>query len=481
MKIIINCRIIIVISVCLFCFSTYGQDKVSGPVYTGNKIPGDINNGINHLKQVYKYIQIYRARHEGNYQDKRGMVLHDMLNNPQPYGFQNNEEVVVALSNPDVQYDDLSFMRINPQRRVASAILASRPNGAPIGSIKPQGTKDVLAYITTYYHKNPPRTGSEQDVANPIGFYLALYDDGTVAKIPYDEATSVYEIIDLNSNKLRLSLAFPDQAGVPYNTLSYEEDWKTYPISVALPISHRALLNGDKIIPDNGVFESLVQLSRLQSFPDRYGIDRQDLWQQFDPAQAEFTLAEAQAGAAKLKLPLQLRAISLDELQKLNAPAIILTNDDKRLVTISALDDSHAIVLDRGLTLIVPREALAKRYDGNALLPETAKQAAQVLAEDSVRAIDLKSLNDEVTQQVKINNRGTAPLTLQIERPISGATSAELSSETVAPGQSATLIVKMKWRDVLKTPMQNVVVTLRTDDPVRPRLPIGFLLRAPKP
>ena len=320
---------------------------------------------------------------------------------------------------------------------------------------------------------------------NPVGFYLVLYDDGKIAKVPYDQAIFFYEVPHPNEAEITLSPVFPAQAGVTYNSLSYEEywtsHWASYTPLLYPPIGTRVSKETQLPLPDNGVFESLVQLSRLQSFPDRYGIDRQDLWQQFDPAQAEFTLVESQAGAAKLKLPLQLRAISLDELQKLNAPAIILTSDDKRLVTISALDESHAIVLDRGLTLIVPREALAKRYDGNALLPETAKQAAQVLAEDSVRAIELKSLNDEVTQQVKINNRGTAPLTLQIERPIPGATSAELSSETVAPGQSATLIVKMKWRDVLKTPMQNVVVTLRTDDPVRPRLPIGFLLRAPKP
>ena len=326
---------------------------------------------------------------------------------------------------------------------------------------------------------------------NARGNYLVLWDDGDVEAVPYDDVLYVIE-----GDKSRV--AFYNQAGVSAaNTASYAEFWTTgqkreggstatIPSSPLYPPDGKPVPQGKKVpIPDNGGPESLVALSRLLSFPSRYGIEREELWKSFDAARDQFTLADVQAGAAKLKLPLELKALSLDELHKLNTPAIFLTSDDKRLVVLSQLDDKQAIVIDRGLTRIVPRDLLAVRYGGQALVAASALAPAalapQVLADDAVRQLSLTSPEQVVTQTVKISNSGAAPLTLQIERPIPGCEKAKLSASAIAPGQSATLSLTLRWRSVLKSPTQNVLVFLATNDPRRPRLPIGFKLALPAP
>ena len=450
---------------------------------TGDKIPGDVQNGVAQLQRTYSFLQKFRALHNGSYPSVDQNLLMEVLHNPLEYGLEDRDAALKAISSPDDRFNDLN-VRMNhssPGRNeslIPTVMHNRRPDGSEIGGVKAKNTHDVLAVVNNYQHDNVNAIMPKRP-SNPVGMSLVLLDDGSIEKVPYDSIFSL--VTNENQEGRTTESVFPNQAGVPWDVLTYTE-YKTLdnPQS-SPPIGTRVSEETQLPLPDNGVFESLVQLSRLQSFPNRYGIDRSELWKQFDPAQAEFTLADVQAGAAKLKLPLELRTVTLDELQKLNAPAIILTSDDKRLVTVSALDESHAIVIDRGMTFIVPRETLAGRYDGKALLPQSAQQPAQVLADDAIRANDLQSLDDEVTQQVQISNTGTQPLTLQIERPIPGVTEANLSADSVAPGQSATLTLKMKWREVLKTPTQNVLVMLDTNDPVRPRLPLGFLLRAPKP
>jgi hypothetical protein len=305
------------------------------------------------------------------------------------------------------------------------------------------------------------------------GYVLVLWDDGQVENIPYDEVLR---------NRIPQGYidAFSGEAGVdPNHCVSYQEYWTQTSSSKNMPYG-KYPANGhslDNIIFDNGGPESLVILSRHLSYPNRYGIERAKIWQMFSPSQEEFTLPEVQTGAQKLGIPLKLRKLSLEELEQLNAPALFLTSDDKRIVTLANLDDKEAIVIDRGLTRMVSRETLAQKYGGEALLPQTADAPSAVAVSDPVRVLTLSNKEDEIKQQVTITNRGKEPLTLQIERPIPGVTSAELSADTVAPGQSATLSLSIKWRDILKGDSQNVFVFLKTNDAVRPRLQLGFKLQ----
>ncbi len=235
------------------------------------------------------------------------------------------------------------------------------------------------------------------------------------------------------------------------------------------------------VVDDNGGPESLVQLSRRVTYPTIYGIDREQLWKQFDPAQPEFTLSDIQAGATKLGLDTRVQKLTLAQLQASGMAAALFLKDDGRIVTLTALDANRAVVIDRGLTRNVERSVLEGRYSGEALVPTKAvAQSAGIVAEDAVRSIQLPSLDAEVPQLFTLRNTGKTPLTLQLEYPLLGVTDSKLSKDTLAPGETATLDLKVKWRSILKAPTQNVLVSLQTNDPIVPRLQLAILLNPPK-
>ncbi len=443
----------------------------------------DPAHGLADLKNIYRYIITYRGRHDGRYPSgkTKPAFYEDIILNYKDYGFANFEEASADLTNPDTPYSTQFSRETDAKSVIPYLILDTRSDGSPVGSPKLPTTKDLLAQTTIYNYLYSQQDKDGQVTLANYGYTLALWDDGRVEKIPYDE------VLHLKQPKGFVD-ALPYEAGVsPERCVTYQEYWEGVARVKALPLNKPPTQGQElsAITPDNGGPESLVAFSRLLSFPSRYGIDREELWKNFDLAQEEFTLADVQAGAAKLKLPLELKTLSLDALQKLQAPAIFLTSDDKQLVVLSQLDDKQAIVIDRGLTRIVPRDLLAVRYGGQALVAASAlapaAPAPQVLADDPVRLLWLTSPEQVVTQTVKISNSGAAPLTLQIERPIPGCEKAELSASAIAPGQSATLSLTLRWRSVLKSPTQNVLVFLATNDPRRPRLPIGFKLALPAP
>ena len=132
------------------------------------------------------------------------------------------------------------------------------------------------------------------------------------------------------------------------------------------------------------------------------------------------------------------------------------------------------------MTQNVERNVLEKRYGGEALVPTKAlTQNAAIVADDAVREVKLPSLNAEVPQQFVLRNTGTTPITLQLEYPLLGVTESKLSKDVIAPGETATLDLKVKWRSILKAPYQNVLVSLQTNDPIVPRLQLAILLTPP--
>jgi hypothetical protein len=223
--------------------------------------------------------------------------------------------------------------------------------------------------------------------------------------------------------------------------------------------------------PDNGGIESLVTLTRLEKQP----FDREQIWDSLGHQVKDFTLDDLQAGAAKLKFPLQKKTISLDELQNLHTPAILHLNSSWPIVAVPAMDDDNAIVCFNGETLIVPTQKLATQYEGEALIPSTVALPLQV--DNPVRTVHFNSDLDDVPQKVTITNTGAKPVSLTLERPICGVTKAELSQSKVAAGQSVTLDLNFEWRDFLRGNKQSTFVMVRTDNPAQPVLQLGFQLQ----
>jgi hypothetical protein len=233
-----------------------------------------------------------------------------------------------------------------------------------------------------------------------------------------------------------------------------------------------------QLIPDNGGPDSLVQLSRRLNTPDQFGISRAAIWSVFDPSQEKFTPADIVAGAQKLGLELKAVKISLSKLEDWNVPALLFLADEGRFVTLTAIDAQQAVIVDRGVTQILRRGTLEEAYSGDAILAATDAESASLRMDDPVQEIQLQSLDETVKREVPIHNIGKAPLHLQLEDPIPGA-AAQLSTTTVAPGETASVHLKLQWRPVLHSPIQNILVNVTADDPARPRLQLAFRLSPP--
>jgi peroxiredoxin Q/BCP len=439
-------------------------------LYTGDRVPGNVTNGVKILKKVYGLLQIYRQRHEGKYPDSPIGALNDVYANPTAYELKDLAGAAALLVNPDNIYDDDSSTRRRSPRAHTTIITDRRPDGTFTGSSRPVATRDLLAYTKTYFHPNNPHYGEKRRQLNPVGFYLVLWDDGSIERIPYDEA--IFVLTGLGESAM-MQRAFPGQAGVPFNSVTYAEyemkngRRKLPPIGFPVPDLE------SEVIPDNGGYESLLWLSRLLNAP----LEREQIWDALGRTEKEFTLNSVQAGAQKLGLNLIGQKLTLAELKKRNAPALLYLQDDARLITLSTLDDKYALIVDRGLTRMVDRSTLAKHYSGEALLFGEVSTQAALRVEDPLREIEVQDPSAEITQSITLSNRGQQDLTLQIEYPIPGVTSTELQSATLAPGARTQLHLKLKWRSVLPGREQTDLITIKTNDPIAPRVQLAFRLR----
>ncbi len=442
----------------------------SAPYDTGGKIPGHPNQGLEDLAQVYGIIKTYRLRHEGKYPSDTAEIIRELARNALQYGFQNLSGADPVFTNPDTRYAD-AYSKTPPEQANQIwiyQVIGKRFDGTPQGGPKPLGTRDVLAQTHIYFHRNIRNLEDQASTINPVGFYLVLWDDGQVDKIPYDQ---LLYAPDARGGYVH---TFPGQAGVGPDILTHDE-YYTRLVGLTTSIRGKPVAVGQsQPTVDNGGPESLISLSRLLAKP----LERERMWEILKPSQAEFSLADLRSDAAKLGLSLHRKKLTLAELTTQGGAAILYLSDANQIVTLATLDDQLAIVYDRGMARIVSREVLTKRSSGEALLPaETANATSRVRVDDALRILDFKSKDEEVTQKVILTNRGQEPLLLEIERPIPGCTQADLSSAVVPASQSATLTLKLKWRTMLPSDTQNIFVTLRTNDPVSPRVQLGFQLK----
>lgn len=172
-------------------------------------------NGIEDLKKIYQYINFYRGNHDGHYPASTSVVLIELTKLPQVKSIKDYREARAAFINPDTRYADSYSMRSDPNNFSPYVILNIRPDGNSIGGPKLPNTRDILAYTDLYVH-NITITKDEKELTVSSGFYLVLWDDGDVDKIPYDLAY-------YTSSGANLTLSFPGQAGVPADTVTFNE------------------------------------------------------------------------------------------------------------------------------------------------------------------------------------------------------------------------------------------------------------------
>ena len=189
---------------------------------TGGKVPGNPANAEEDFMKIYAAIQSYNGQHGSKYptmaQLMKFTVDHQM--------YRTREEAEEAVKkanaifiNPDNKYSDVPSTRKNPSSASDYNIYTQRPDGTPVGN-PPSGKKDVLAMTGLYVHQNIRQFKGERSRSNPVGFYVVLWQDGTIQKIGYDK------ILYVPKGGGDFTTAFPGQAGVPANALTYDEFYR---------------------------------------------------------------------------------------------------------------------------------------------------------------------------------------------------------------------------------------------------------------
>ena len=160
------------------------------------------------LQQIYTYISIYRRTHGGSLPATLGpnSLAADMASAPRRYGLPdqgvgNRAQAIRCFTSSDSQ---LTVYLLHNKR----------PDGALTGTAKQTGTRDVFADTDLYVRNHP------QGVS---GFYLVLWDDGTVGRIPAGEILTVptYDVIgptgatEQARHQGEKQVTFPGQAGLP--------------------------------------------------------------------------------------------------------------------------------------------------------------------------------------------------------------------------------------------------------------------------
>lgn len=187
---------------------------------TGGKVPGNPNNAVSDLQQFYKLIEVYRGR-KGQFPENTHLLWRDIGKEPQAYGFSTLQQARPIFMNPDSRYSDDSLTRKSPNL-VAPYFIGARPDGTPVGGPKLANQRDVLVCTNLYTHRNIRHLPNAHTEENPVGYFVVLWDDGKIEQVPYDQQLYAPD----PANKGRFKLAFPGQAGVPSNALTYDEFYR---------------------------------------------------------------------------------------------------------------------------------------------------------------------------------------------------------------------------------------------------------------
>ncbi len=190
----------------------------SSPNDTKGKILGNLSNGIQDLSCLYKMIRIYRQR-TSKYPADSSKLFEDIYVNSGAYGFKNGAESEQCFLNPDSRFSDSTAGSSN-QYVSLYIIMNKRPDGSIIGGAKISNQRDILAFTNMYVHRNIRYFKGQQNTENPVGSYLVLWDDGQVEQVPY------YKRLFVPLGGGKFSDAFPGQAGVPANALTYDEFYR---------------------------------------------------------------------------------------------------------------------------------------------------------------------------------------------------------------------------------------------------------------
>ena len=214
------------------------SNALAANVYdTKGLVPGDPDEAEIKLKEFGRCVAIFLKAHPDAFKSAKignirlvsiaNLMFPDMVKNMSAYNLPEGLSPFEYFSNPDIKYSPTWGPNLTSGADLSHIVTFSsrllRPDGSLIGSPKPKNTRDVYAYWDVYVHDNFVANAEDmmKSTTNPIGFYLVLWEDGSVARVPFDQIMYAPSASEANS----YSIAFVGQAGVPANSISYVEDY----------------------------------------------------------------------------------------------------------------------------------------------------------------------------------------------------------------------------------------------------------------
>lgn len=182
------------------------------------KVLGNPQNAIDDLQKLYLCMQTFHKIFK-RYPESEIELINHMGTHLPLYGLANQAEVRAITSNPDMIYSWVPYFRQNPKTVIAYTFRNKRFDGQPVGSPRPQGQRDVLASTNLYYFPNTKMDWKniKASTMNPVGFYVVLWDDGQVEKVPFDK------VLQVPKGNNEWTTGFPGQAGLPEGTKTFDE------------------------------------------------------------------------------------------------------------------------------------------------------------------------------------------------------------------------------------------------------------------
>lgn len=190
-----------------------------------------------------------------------------------------------------------------------------------------------------------------------------------------------------------------------------------------------------------------------------------------------YSLQDLRMEATKLGLLMQVKPLTLAELYQHGGCALLHVKNPDRYVTLLSIGKRYALIHEDQLDTVVNTDSLASRYLKEALVANydpTIRTAAQL--NDAVCVIKNTAVGQAAIGKITITNRGQQPLKIEVGETSCGCTSAKLSSKLLLPRESAILTIEIQ-ADTWKSRTESV--TIRTSDPLWPRIMVAQWLQMP--
>ena len=183
---------------------------------TGGKVLGNPERAIKDAHELYRLMSVYKSRH-GEFPPTDSHLFNDAYTIPTTYGFANALDAAKWGINPDMKYADIYHNQRNPEQNSAFRMASTRPDGSKRFGTKEPKKRDVLAFSEVYFFRNECVFPDGRSTKNPVGFYIVIWEDGEVAKVPHDKVRYA------RPQRSTYDQCFPSQAGLPEATYTHEE------------------------------------------------------------------------------------------------------------------------------------------------------------------------------------------------------------------------------------------------------------------